>query len=33
MSLTIKPVSGHLNKGTNFVFLKKNPYVVCQLGN
>ncbi len=33
MSLIVKPINGHLVKGKDLVFFKKDPYVVLQVGN
>lgn len=33
MSVIVKPINAQLTKGTDFVFFKKSPYVVCQVGN
>lgn len=32
MSLIVKPLTAELQTGTDLVFFKRDPYVVCQVG-
>lgn len=33
MSLIIKPLGAHLAKGKDMIFFRKDPFIVCQVGN